>query len=198
MSLIYSFALAAILIELTPGPNMSYLAVATLKDGRRAGFITVVGVALGLAIVGIIAAAGLNTIIANSPALYDGLRMIGLLFFLYLAFEAWQKPTQNTQLQTGSGHFMRGLMSNLLNPKAATFYLAVLPRFIDPAGNVFSQTLTLTAIYVAIATAIHIVIVMLAGVLRPYIDGKYERIARRTMAVLLVMVAVWFAMSTAR
>jgi threonine/homoserine/homoserine lactone efflux protein len=198
MSLILSFALAAFLIELTPGPNMSYLAIATLKHGRHAGFATIAGVALGLSVVGIIAAAGLSTIVSNSPMLYDGLRYIGLLFFLYLAFEAWRDPAPGAEQQTGSGHFMRGLMSNLLNPKAATFYLAVLPRFIDPTGNVFSQTLTLTAIYVAIATAIHIVIVMLAGALRPYIDGKYERIARRTMAVLLVMVAVWFAMSTAR
>ncbi len=197
-SLILSFALASFLIELTPGPNMSYLAIATLKDGRRAGFATVAGVALGLTIVGLIAAAGLSAIIANSPALYDGLRMIGLLFFLYLAFEAWRDPVPGTEEQSGAGHFMRGLTSNLINPKAATFYLAVLPRFIDPTANVLNQTLILTAIYVAIATIIHALIVVLAGSLRPYLDGKYEKTARRVMAVLLVLVAVWFAFSTAR
>lgn len=198
MSLILSFAFAAFLIELTPGPNMSYLAIATLKDGRRAGFMTVAGVAIGLAVVGIIAAAGLSAIIANSPPLYDGLRLIGLLFFLYLAFDAWRDPPPGQEEKTGSGHFMRGLMSNLLNPKAATFYIAVLPRFTDPSGNILNQTLILTTIYVAVATIIHCLIVLLAGSLRPYIDGKYERTARRVMALLLVAVAIWFAFSTAR
>jgi threonine/homoserine/homoserine lactone efflux protein len=193
------FALASLLIELTPGPNMSYLAIATLKDGRRAGLLTVAGVALGLLAVGLVAALGLNVIIANSPVLYDGLRMIGLLFFLYLAFEAWKDPAPGgTEPVTDGGHFMRGFLTNALNPKAATFYLAVLPRFIEPAGDVTRQTLTLTLVYVAVATLVHLVIVLGAAQARPFLDGPNERVARRVMAVLLVLVAVWFAISTAR
>lgn len=194
-----SFALASFLIELTPGPNMSYLAIATLKDGRRAGFLTVAGVALGLLAIGLVAALGLNVIIANSPVLYDGLRMIGLLFFLYLAYEAWKDPVPGTQEPVGDGgHFMRGFLTNALNPKAATFYLAVLPRFVDPAGDVMRQTLVLTFVYVAVATLVHALIVAGAAQARPFLEGPNERIARRIMAGLLVAVAVWFAISTAR
>ncbi|MCU0830251.1 MAG: LysE family translocator [Rhizobiaceae bacterium] len=196
---LFSFALASLLIELTPGPNMSYLAIATLKDGRRAGLLTVAGVALGLLAVGFVAALGLNAIIANSPPLYDGLRMIGLLFFLYLAFEAWQGPKADAGADISDGsHFMRGFLTNALNPKAATFYLAVLPRFVDPAGDVIRQTLTLTLIYVAVATLVHALIVIGAAQARPFLDGPNEQIARRVMAGLLVAVAVWFAISTAR
>lgn len=194
-----SFVLASFLIELTPGPNMTYLAIATLKDGRRAGFLTVAGVAAGLAAIGLVAALGLNAIIANSPSLYDGLRMIGLLFFLYLAFEAWKDPVPGAGEAASDGsHFMRGFLTNALNPKAATFYLAVLPRFIDPAADVLRQTLTLTLVYVVVATLVHAAIVALAGRLRPFLEGPNERVARRVMAVLLVLVAVWFAVSTAR
>jgi threonine/homoserine/homoserine lactone efflux protein len=197
-----SFTVAAFLIELTPGPNMTYLAVATLKGGRRAGLVTVAGVALGLLVVGLVAALGLSAVIAASPPLYEGLRVAGIAFFLYLAWHAWRDPPadrEETPADDTGRHFMRGLMSNLLNPKAAAFFVAVLPRFTDPAsGRVFSQTILLICVYVAVATAIHVLIVIGAGLARPFLEGPRERAARRAMALLLVAVAVWFAVTTGR
>jgi threonine/homoserine/homoserine lactone efflux protein len=201
-SSLMSFMLATLLIELTPGPNMTYLAVATLKDGRRAGFVTVAGVALGLLIIGLVAALGLAAVIAASPALHDVLRVAGIIFFLYLAWDSWRDPLQEAEAavkQATGRHFMRGLMSNLLNPKAAAFYVAVLPRFTDPAaGPLMQQTVALTLTYVAIASAVHAVIVAGAGLAQPFLQGPRERVTRRAMALLLVAVAAWFAWTTAR
>jgi threonine/homoserine/homoserine lactone efflux protein len=96
-------------------------------------------------------------------------------------------------------YFARGLLTNLLNPKAAIFYVAVLPTFIIAERPVLSQTITLTAIYVSIATVIHALIVELAGTLEPFLnDSRRERIARRALSALLAAVAIWFAFSTAR
>ncbi|AWC20811.1 Homoserine/homoserine lactone efflux protein [Aminobacter sp. MSH1] len=196
-----SFALTSLIIELTPGPNMTYLALVSAGEGRRAGFATVAGIALGLAVLGIVAALGVTELIQASNLLYEGLRWAGVLFLLFLAYEGWrgQAEVVATDKDADRRYFMRGLVTNLLNPKAAVFYVAVLPTFIVAERPVLSQTITLTAIYVAVATVIHALIVTLAGTLEPFLnDSRRERIARRTLSALLAAVAIWFAFSTAR
>jgi threonine/homoserine/homoserine lactone efflux protein len=196
-----SFAIASLLIELTPGPNMTYLALVAAADGRRAGFATVAGIALGLAVVGAIAAVGVAEAIQSSAMLYEALRWAGVLFLLYLAAEGWLAGTdvvRSAEVRHGQ-YFVRGLLTNLLNPKAAVFYIAVLPTFIEPDRPPLPQTLMLTAIYVAVATLVHALIVVLAGSLEPFLnDPRREKATRRILSVLLAAVAVWFAWKTAR
>jgi threonine/homoserine/homoserine lactone efflux protein len=195
-----SFTLASFLIELTPGPNMTYLALVAASDGRRAGFATVAGVALGLATVGIIAAFGVAEAVQASTLLYESLRWAGVAFLLYLAWEGWTAGTDIVSAAADQGrYFRRGLMTNLLNPKAAVFYVAVLPTFVDPLRSLLPQTITLTAANVAVATVVHVVIVLLAGSLEPFLNNpRREKIARRILSALLALVAVWFGWSTAR
>ncbi len=196
-----SFALASTLIELTPGPNMTYLALVAAGHGRSFGFATVAGVTLGLATVGVIAALGVGELIQASTLLYEGLRWAGVLFLLYLAWEGWTaKPDAvSSKNLSRKSYFMRGLVTNLLNPKAAVFYVAVLPTFVDLGRPIVAQTLTLSAIYVGVATVIHLAIVVLAGTLEPFLnDPRREAIARRVLSALLACVALWFGWSTAR
>src|SRR5437763_11020146 len=96
--------------------------------------------------------------------------------------------------------FRRGLITNLLNPKAAVFYIAVLPDFVTPqAGSIVVQTLSLSAVYVTIASAIHALIVISASRLRGLIgDPARMRGIRRSLAVALAGVAIWLGWSTAR
>ena len=196
---VWAFALAALLIELTPGPNMTYLAIVSVSNGWRAGFATVAGVALGLAIIGLIAALGVAAIIQSSDTLYQMLRWAGVIYLLWLAYEAWRGETAPEERPADVSHFLRGFVTNLLNPKAAVFYVAVLPEFVNNSLPVISQTLTLSAVYVAIATLIHSVIVVLAGSLEPLLtDPVSERRVRRFLSLLLALVALWFAWSTAR
>src|SRR5262249_23047856 len=167
-----AFALTALVIEITPGPNMTYLAALSLSSGMRTGFAAVGGIALGLTTYGVVAAFGLAAVIDNSPLLYGLLRWGGVLYLLWLAWgglagqAGGSSETVNTHERPWAA-FRRGLITNLLNPKAAVFYVAVLPEFVRPdAGSVASQTLVLSLIYVAIATLIHAVIVTLAGALQ--------------------------------
>jgi len=195
-----SFALAALLIELTPGPNMTYLALVAASEGRRAGFATVSGVALGLAVVGLVAAFGVAELVQSSALLYEALRWAGVAFLLYLAWEAWTVAAEPDAEPGGDRRFfLRGLTTNLLNPKAAVFYIAVLPGFLDPGRPPLPQTLSLTLVYVAVATLVHAAIVVLAGALTPLLtDPVRERVVRRVLALLLAAVALWFGWSTAR
>ena len=196
-----SFALTSLIIELTPGPNMTYLALVSAQDGRRAGFTTVAGVALGLAIIGVVAAFGVAELVQSSRLLYEGLRWAGVAFLLYLAWEGWTGGTDvvASDSQSRGRYFMRGLVTNLLNPKAAVFYVAVLPTFIQASRPVLPQTLSLTAVYVLVATIVHAAIVILAGTLEPFLNNpRREKIGRRLLSALLACVAIWFGWSTAR
>lgn len=200
-SSLISFALTSFLIELTPGPNMTYLALVAARDGRRSGFATVAGITLGLAIIGIVAAFGVAELVQASRLLYEGLRWAGVLFLLYLAWEGWTAGTDvvASDGQSDGRYFMRGLVTNLLNPKAAVFYVAVLPTFLDASRPALPQTISLTTIYVLVATLIHSAIVALAGALEPFLnDPRREKIARRVLSALLACVAIWFGWSTAR
>ncbi|WP_245312662.1 LysE family translocator [Bradyrhizobium macuxiense] len=198
-----AFALTSFVIEITPGPNMTYLAALSLSSGTRAGFAAVGGIALGLMTYGVIAALGLAAVIESSPLLYGLLRWGGVLYLLWLAWEAWSGQTDGASDRGSDSErpwpaFRRGLITNLLNPKAAVFYLTILPEFVRPdAGSVVSQTLVLSLLYVAIATLIHAVIVTLAGALQSTIDvANNRRPIRAAFALALVGIAVWFAVTT--
>lgn len=194
------FLVMSILVELTPGPNMTYLALVSATEGRRAGFATVAGVALGLAIIGIVAAFGVAELIQASTFLYEVLRWAGVAYLLYLAWEGWVSGTDIVAAPGDQGrYFSRGLMTNLLNPKAGIFYVSVLPTFIAPGMPTVRQAVLLTAIYVLVATAIHLLIVVLAGSLERFLtDPIRERAARRILSLCLAGVALWFAWTTAR
>ncbi|KQT88743.1 LysE family translocator [Methylobacterium sp. Leaf466] len=198
-----AFAGTCFLIEVTPGPNMAYLAVLSAGSGRRAGFAATAGIALGLLAVGSAAAFGLASLIAGSPLAYEALRWGGVAYLLWLAWDGW-RDAETSAVETEAPvadirYFRRGLVTNLLNPKAAVFYVAVLPSFVDAGAPVLRQTLVLSVVYVAIATAIHAGIVALAGIARPFLeDPARNRVLRRTLSLALAAIALWFAYSTRR
>ncbi len=196
-----AFLWTALIIELTPGPNMTYLAILSLSEGRKAGLAAVAGVATGLMIVGLLSALGLATLISQSPQLYAALRWMGVAYLLWLAFELWRgEPDGGKGLadaQSLRTYFQRGVITNLLNPKAALFYVAVLPPFLDPNRPILPQTLVLSSTYVAVATAVHLGIVAAAAQVRPWLSdrGDVQRV-RAVLAVTVVGIALWLAWAT--
>lgn len=201
-ALLLGFTIITLIIELTPGPNMAWLVMLSLSEGRRAGYMASGGIALGLLLIAILAALGLAAIISASSLLYEGLRWAGALFLLWLAFEGWRSAGQSSRAleKEGAGqHALRGFVINVLNPKAAFFYVTVLPQFIAPGHNERAQALILAFTSVAIATAIHLVLVTLAARLREFIENERQnRRVRRILAVGLAVVAFWLLLSTAR
>lgn len=200
-SLLIEFTLTALLIELTPGPNMAYLAALSLAEGRRVGLAAVAGVALGLAIVGALAAFGLAALLEATPLAYQALRYGGALFLLYLAWEGWNGTDGDVMQPMGRrAAFGRALLTNLLNPKAALFYVAVLPLFLPrEGGSMVLPSLVLAAIYVAVATLVHAAIVLFADALRPYlVSGRREKLVRRVLSASLALVALWFFVGSSR
>lgn len=186
-------------MELTPGPNMAWLALVSIREGRRAGALAVLGIALGLALLALAAAAGVTALTQTYPFIYELIRWAGVGFLLYLAAEAWvgEKPARGAQ--ASSRHLVRGLVINVLNPKAATVFILLIPTFAGAAEGVLVRTVVLSLVYVAIATAVHLSIVMFASSFSQLVaKQEREQLIRRAFALTLAAVAIWLALTTGR
>lgn len=188
------FILISFLIELTPGPNMGYLAALALERGLKAGLAAVLGVGLGLAAIGVLALSGVLSLASPTPAMSAVLRYGGTLFFLYLAVDAWRDPAPEAQAAGLWQPFWRSFVTNLLNPKAALFYVTVLPEFAAEAGMESLSGLALfLSVYVAVASGVHFLVVAFASQLRGFLNSQtHQRALRRGAALMLLCVALWF------
>jgi threonine/homoserine/homoserine lactone efflux protein len=197
-----AFVLISIVVELTPGPNMIYLVVLTAREGRWTGFAATLGVALGLSTVAAAAAFGLTAIIAKSRWLYEALRWGGALYLLWLAWEGMRGAKASVPRGIAvephySKFLLQGFTTNVLNPKAGLFYVAVIPTFVDASNPAMPQVAWLSAVYVAIATSIHSVLVMVSDAARPWLeDARYSLIVRRVLSAMLAVIAVWLLIKT--
>jgi threonine/homoserine/homoserine lactone efflux protein len=191
------FVVASLIMELTPGPNLAYLALLAMQRGRRPGYMAVVGVALGLLLLGLAAAFGVAALVASSPPLFQVLRWGGVAYLCYLAWETWRDApgVRKVPDQADGQFFRRGLITNLLNPKAALFYITVLPAFLGAAESL-EAILSYTLVYVAVATVVHAGVVTLAGFARPLIASGASVWIGRAFALGLGVIALWLAWST--
>ncbi|MGX1586881.1 LysE family translocator [Brevundimonas diminuta] len=196
------FLVAVALMELTPGPNMGWLALVSLSQGRAAGLAAVVGITLGLTLWMVAAAFGLTEVVLRWPALYQAIRWAGVGFLLWLAWDAWRSAGDGAGVAPVAMRrralFRRGLIGNLLNPKAALLYVVLLPGFMRPDhGSTLAQALTLGALHVLVSVVVHTTIVLTAaragGTLLTRAQGPMLRAA---MALGLVAIAAWTAWET--
>ena len=197
-----AFFLTSLAIEITPGPNMAYLALVGVSRGRAAGLMAAAGVTLGLLLLGAVVGVGLGSLILENRLIYQSLRWGGAVYLIWLAWDAWREGrehlSERPMAETGWVFFRRGLITNLLNPKAALFYVAVMPSFIAAERPIMGQTVTLVLIYVAAATLVHAAIVLAASTLEPlFRQPALRRRAALVSAVTLVAVAIWLLVKTA-
>jgi threonine/homoserine/homoserine lactone efflux protein len=174
-----TFALVCLGLVLTPGPNMMYLVSRSICQGRKAGLISLGGVGLGFLVYMVAAALGITALLFAVPLAYDALRLLGAAYLLYLSWQVLKpggrSPLQVCTLSKDSNRrlFAMGLLTNLLNPKAAMLYLSLLPQFIDPArGSVLRQSLVLGTLQIAISLSVNALIAMAAGTIASFLGSR--------------------------
>jgi threonine/homoserine/homoserine lactone efflux protein len=195
----FAFILTSIVIELTPGPNMTWLAVLGATRGRAAALSAVAGICLGLAFAGLVAGLGLTVLFDSYPSLITSLRWAGTLYLFYLAYEAWTDASKVEKIENKSNtaYFTQGLVSNVLNPKAYLFYAAILPQFLTIPDHPNQDIAWLTAIYVAIATVIHAAIAVLSASISSWLEHSPQAVlVQRLMAAAIALAAIWFFYAT--
>ena len=140
-----TFLLTGIMLNLTPGNDTIFILSKSMAQGRKAGIISALGIAAGSVVHTLLAAFGLALIIAESPYLYNLVKYAGAIYLVYLGYRmVIQRSEFDTTLKItrpiSNMHIFRDAMiTNLLNPKVALFFIAFLPQFIDPA---FKHTIT--------------------------------------------------------
>ena len=156
------FTAASVLLVLTPGPNLLYLLSRTLAQGRSAGLVSLAGTTSGFIVHIFAASLGLSAVFAAVPVAYDALRWAGAGYLLWLAFDAVRSGGDGSaggifapralQPAAPAKLFRMGLVTSILNPKVALFYLALFPQFVEPArGSVLGQSLVLGLVQIVIA-----------------------------------------------
>ena len=196
---ILAFAMVALGLVLTPGPNMIYLVSRTISQGRMAGYMSLTGVFCGFLIYMLLAVFGITAMLMAVPFAYDVLRIGGALYLLYLAWQAIRPGGKAVfdvrQLPTDSPVklFTMGFLTNLLNPKAAVLYLSLLPQFIDPkAGNVLGQLLLLGVVQICVSMTVNSLIIFGAGTVANFLGTRpsWIKAQRWLMATVLGGLAV--------
>lgn len=196
------FAGAALLVVLTPGPNMIYLVSRAVCQGRRGGFISLLGVIAAFLVHILAAAAGLTALLLAVPLAYELLKWVGAAYLVWLAWQALRpgarSPFDPSPLppDTPARLFVMGFLTNLLNPKAAVFYLSIFPQFIDPErGGVFVQGLLLGLTQISVSFSVNLLIVLsAAGVSRWFARNPlWLAVQRYVMGFVLAGLAVRLA-----
>jgi threonine/homoserine/homoserine lactone efflux protein len=202
-----AFALIALGMVLTPGPNMIYLISRSICQGRGAGLISLGGVALGFIFYMLCAAFGITAIVLAVPYAYDALRLAGALYLLWLAWQAirpgGRSPFQvrNLPKDSPSKLFAMGFLTNLLNPKIAVMYLSLLPQFIDPShGSVLTQSLVLGFAQIVISVFVNALIAVSAGSIAIFLVRRptWVVVQRWLMGTVLAALAVKMATEARR
>jgi threonine/homoserine/homoserine lactone efflux protein len=206
-SSLLGFALIALGVVLTPGPNMIYLISRSITQGRAAGIVSLGGVALRFVFYMLCAAFGITALLFAVPYAYDALRFAGAAYLLWLAWQAvkpgGRSPFQVKKLAVDSPRklFVMGFVTNLLNPKIAMLYLALLPQFIDPTGgSVLAQSLLLGTIQIVISVSVNAIIALAAGSMALFLARRpgWLLAQRYLMGTVLAGLAVRMAFEAKR
>lgn len=208
---ITGIALVALGLVLTPGPNMIYLVSRSVTQGRRAGLISLLGVAAGFAVYLTAAVAGIATIFSLVPQVYLAVKLAGAAYLLWLAWKtvrpgaaspfAVRAPGDASPAEPPRRLFTMGLITNLLNPKIALLYVSLLPQFVDPSrGDLAGQSLTLGLIQIGIALSVNAAIVVTAGSVAGFLSRRpnWLRVQRYVMGSVLAGLAVRVATDRSR
>lgn len=198
------FALAALVLVISPGPNMIYLISRSITQGRKAGLISLIGVVAGFLFHIIMVSFGLTAILFAVPFAYTVLKTLGVAYLLYLAWQAI-KPGSKGVFETrkdlpedSPGKLFRmGFFTNVLNPKVAVFYLSLFPQFIKPEyGNVLIQSLLLGITQMMISFTVNFLIVLSAARMAGWFARKPQwiRVQKWFMASVLTALAAKMAL----
>jgi threonine/homoserine/homoserine lactone efflux protein len=142
-----AFAAVAALLTVTPGADTALVLRAGVGGGPRAAMVAGAGVCLGVIVWGAATAVGLAALVAASPRAYDGLRLAGAAYLLWLGVRTWRRAGEVPEQGAAGPWFRTGLLTNLLNPKVAVFYVSFLPQFVPRGAPVLPASLLLAGIH---------------------------------------------------
>jgi threonine/homoserine/homoserine lactone efflux protein len=203
-----AFLVAALILVLVPGPDMILIATLGSRWGPKAGVAATIGSCTGLTVHGLISVVGLAAVLRRYPAVYEGLRWVGVGYLLYLAVATWRSagiihartaPADVMVARPVFSAFRSAAITNIVNPKVILFNVAFLPQFTNPdLGHVQLQLAVLGATLLVMDLVIVGPIGYFAGTLGQRIRNASENGSRRVSRVaagMFLWLAGWLATS---
>ena len=171
------FLTAAILLTLAPGPDIIYVLVQSMANGKKDGIVTAAGLVSGILIHTSLVAFGVSAIIRQSENLFLAIKIFGACYLLFIAFKVYKSGDQvsfSEEMVPKKRNFAlyrQGFIMNVLNPKVTIFFLAFFPGFLwDPQGNTVYQFYVLGVLFMLQAFIIFCLVALLAGKISKYLN----------------------------
>ena len=169
------FLTASILLTLSPGPDIIYVLVQSMSNGKKAGIVTTLGLVSGIIIHTSLVAFGVSAIIKASPVLFTLIKIFGALYLFYLAYQVFRSDSSiaivgDAPVRRSRNLYRQGFIMNVLNPKVTIFFLAFFPGFLwEPEGNTVFQFYLLGFLFMMQALIIFGTVAVLAGKISEYL-----------------------------
>ncbi len=199
-----TFFTAAVLLNLSPGPDMAFILGQTAKKGIQSGFSAMFGIWIGAFIHVIFAALGLSAILASSAIAFSTVKWIGAAYLVWLGIQALRSKGKNMSVNGQTSHkclmkvFKQGVLVAVLNPKVAIFFLAFLPQFVEiGAGPVSAQLFLHGFLIIVVAAFVEPPLIFVGGKLTGHLSNN-ERVSRwmdRGLGALFVSLGIKLATS---
>ena len=196
-----AFLSAVLVLVLVPGPNTMVLLAQSLGGGRRAGLATVAGIETGTLAHTLAAALGLSVLLSTSPLAFQLVKFAGVVYLIVIGLRTLLQPLPQLSQVAGistAEAFRRGLMGNLLNPKAALFFLGFIPQFIHlERGRVFLQFVILGCIVVFVGACFGSLLSITASGIASWLrqHSSFVRWQQRLTGSMLILIAGWIALA---
>jgi len=188
-----AFLIAALALNLAPGPDMLYVIGRSVGQGRKAGIVSSLGVFVGCWVHILAAAFGIAALLRSSPVAFNVVRYAGAAYLIYLGIKMLAQKTDLASQQLKTERlgviFRQGAITNMLNPKVAIFFLAFLPQFVDARrGNVVLQILLLGLIFNVGGTLVNLAVAYAGGTLGELLrrNQSIARLQRRFTGLIFV------------
>ncbi|UFW88368.1 LysE family translocator [Bradyrhizobium barranii] len=172
----FLFLAAALLVAVTPGPGIFYIVARTLASGGSEGLASSVGLGIGGLVHVFGGAVGLSALVMASAEAFTLLKIVGGLYLIWLGIKTWREAriVESIEVQTTGAYsaFREDIVVEALNPKTAAFFLAFIPRFVDPSASIGAQFIVLGLISVALNSRVDLIVTYWAAKAR---DGFAKR-----------------------
>ena len=195
-----TFLSASILLAITPGPGIMYVLTRSLAGGRGEGILSSLGTFVGGFLHVIAAALGVSVVLATSAVAYQAVRWAGALYLVYLGIRMFLSAGEMSESAVKAGvmrrPFAQGIVTEVLNPKTALFFLSFIPQFVNPkVGSVFGQFLVLGAITVILNTSVDVLVALFAGPIgrRLLASGRARKNQWRATGAAMIGLGVYVA-----
>ncbi|HWB25810.1 MAG TPA: LysE family translocator [Chitinophagaceae bacterium] len=196
---LWLFAIASFMLNITPGNDMLYVATRSANRGVKAGIVSSLGIFAGCMVHILAAVIGLSALIAQSAVAFNVIKYIGAAYLIYLGVRALLSKARAFNIEakqvksTYRKIFWQGVLTNVLNPKVALFFLAFLPQFINiPGGHSWIQILLLGAWFDVGGTLVNIIVAILFGRLGNWFSrsGRFQKWQNKITGLILIGLGV--------